>query len=318
MMDFEFPLKPPADLALTFRAASAYQALGHVPSTPSSLSLYSEGEQPRYRRAMRVGEAVVLVELTGEGSMDAPVVRAKLLATKGTVSEAALYQKIAWMVDPAFDPAPFYVLAATDPVLHTTVEALRGLRMLRFTSVFEALLVTIIEQQIALKAAQKAEIWLAQTYGDRVEYEGEGYYVYPTPERFAGLSEAELAPLKITFIRVRRMLDIARREMSGELQLEKLPEHGAEAMYAALVALPGVGHWTAAWAMIRSLGHFLYVGGADVALRAAVNHYYHGIKGRIEIPAMDAVFQRYGEYGGLAGFYTLLRWAFDKAAFEPR
>lgn len=317
MMDFEFALKPPADLALTFKAASAYQALGRaaLPTDPFSAH---KGEQARYRRAIRVGKAVALVEIADAGTIEAPVARTKLLAVNGAISEAVLYQKIAWMLDPAFDPAPFYALAAADPVLHTTVEALRGLRMLRFTSVFEALIVTIIEQQIALKAAQKAEIWLAQAYGDCIEYEGEGYYVYPTPEQFSALADETLAPLKITFVRVRRMLEIARREADGELQLEKLPAQGADTMYAALMALSGVGHWTAAWAMIRSLGHFLYVGGADVALRAAVNHYYHGIKGRIEIPAMDAVFRRYGEYDGLAGFYTLLRWAFDKTAFEAR
>ncbi len=309
MLDFVFSLRPTVDFGLTFTSAAGYQTLGHT---------HKEGELARYRQAVRVGGAVALVELTGEGTTAAPLMRVKLLAAKGAISEDGLRENMAWMIDPAFDPAPFYVLAAADPVLHGTVERLRGLRLLRFSSVFEALMVTIIEQQIALKAAQKAEMWLAETYGDSVAYEGERYYVYPTPERLAALEPAELAPLKITFVRVGRMLDIARREVPGELGLERLLVGGEKAMYAALRALPGVGHWTAAWTMIRSLGHFLYVGGADVALRSAVNHYYHGEKGRIDIPAMDAIFQRYGDYAGLAGFYTLTRWALDKSAFEVR
>ncbi|MBE2183771.1 MAG: DNA-3-methyladenine glycosylase 2 family protein [Anaerolineae bacterium] len=318
MLDFVFSLRPPVDFGLMFTAAAGYQTLGKAISSPDPLSVRRGGKQARYRRAMRVGEAVALVELAGEGTMEASLVRVNLLAAKGSLSEDVLRKNIAWMIDPAFDPAPFYALAAADPVLQGTVERLRGLRLLRFTSVFESLMVTIIEQQIALKAAQKAEMWLAETYGDSVEYQGERYYVYPTAERLAALEPAELASLKITFVRVGRMLAIARREVSGELGLERLLAGGEKAMYEALLALPGVGHWTAAWTMIRSLGHFLYVGGADVALRSAVNHYYHGVKGRIDIPAMDAVFQRYGDYAGLAGFYTLTRWALDKSAFEER
>ena len=54
------------------------------------------------------------------------------------------------------------------------------------------------------------------------------------------------------------------------------------------------------------------IGSADVALRAAVNHYYHGLPGRADVAVVEQTFAQYGEFAGLAAFYTIMRWAFDR------
>jgi DNA-3-methyladenine glycosylase II len=306
MQTFTFYLRPPFNFDLSVAAAAAYWAAGQAVVRDSKLT---------YRRAIRIGQALALVELVSDGTADTPRIEARLLAVSGTLQMSDLEREIGWMIDPAFDLAPFYAMAHDEPALHETIHQLYGLRFLRINSVFESLIVTMIEQQISLKSAQKAERWLVETYGDALDFDGERYYAFPTPERLATLSVDDLAPLKITFIRMGRIIEVARLQASGEIVLETLKHQSAETLYQALVGLRGVGHWTAAWTINRALGQFTYLGAADVALRAAVNHYVHGKTGRMNGREMDAYFARYGEFAGLAAFYIIMRWAFDKSAF---
>jgi DNA-3-methyladenine glycosylase II len=173
-------------------------------------------------------------------------------------------------------------------------------------------MLTMIEQQIALKMAQSAERWLLGSAGDPITHEAETYYAFPTPERIATMTVADLTPLKITFGRMQRMIDLSRAVVTGQLDLEALRDQPVEDVYRALVALNGIGHWTAAWTLVRAQGTHAFVGASDVALRAAVNHYYFGLTGRAAPQQVDQTFARYGAFAPLAAFYTLMRWAFDR------
>ncbi len=293
-MKFELFPRAPFDFARTATCSRLY-AINHQVSDGALFRLF------------HAGDGLALVRVTdassGAGSL---LVRAEVAATQGNVDEMQLAQAVYRWLDVEHSLAAFYDLAAGDPALHLIVHTLHGLHMLRTPSVFEALMVTMIEQQIALSAAQKAERWLTETYGDHLVHRGVRYSVFPKPHVIAALDEAALTPLKITFVRVRRMLAIARAVAEGSLDLEGLHTRNHDEAYAALLALNGVGHWTAAWTIIRALGKYLYVGSADVALRAAVNQYWHEQPGRASREMTDAHFAQYGEFAGEACVYTLI------------
>lgn len=275
--------------------------------------------QDALSRLFRLGSGLALVRVVDSGGDPAPPhLRAHVAARKGEVDEMELTALVRhWLaVDYSFNR--FYARAEQDPTLRLIVHTLHGLHMLRAPTVFEALMVTMIEQQIALSAAQKAERWLIETYGDWLEHEGIRYSAFPTPQTIATLDEAALTPLKITFVRMRRMLAIARAVADGSLDLESLRGATREEAYSALMALNGVGHWTAAWTMIRALGEYMYVGSADVALRAAVNQYWRGQPGRASQEDTDAHYAQYGDHAGEACVYTLMmlglaRYPLDRA-----
>lgn len=270
-------------------------------------------------RLLRAGDGLALVRVADAGGDPDPLrIRAEVVATRGTVDEAQLAQDIRhWLaVDLSF--ADFYDMAEGDPALRLIVHTLHGLHMLRTPSVFEALMVTMIEQQIALSAAQKAERWLIETYGDHLEYEGVRYSTFPTPQTIAGLNDVALTPLKITFIRMRRMIAVARAITEGILDLDTLRNKSKDESYAVLMALNGVGHWTAAWTMIRALGAFMYVGSADVALRAAVNQYWRAQPGRASREDTDAHFAQYGAFAGEACVYTLMALGLERYPLPRR
>lgn len=256
-------------------------------------------------RVFRVGDALALVRVTGTGGA-APRLRAECIAAQGRVDEDILAREVRrWLaVDVAL--TDFYQAAQGDAVLRRIVERLHGLHLLRTPSMFEALVVTMIEQQIALSAAQKAERWLVETYGESITHDGGRYHAFPTAAVLAQLDEAALTPLKITFVRMRRILALARAVCDGSLDLESLREGTPQYAHDVLLRISGVGHWTAAWTINRTLGVYRYIGSADVALRAAVNHYWHGLPGRAGRAETDAHFAAFGAYAGEACVYTLI------------
>jgi DNA-3-methyladenine glycosylase II len=288
---------PPYDFNLTASAARYYTTLG----------VWRGG---CYWRAIRAGDGIALVKIANRGSIDAPALDVWLVDWQGDIDETALTTTAARMLNLSLTVAPFYALARSDAAMSPIVEALYGLHSFQTESLYEALTITVIEQQIALASAQRGERWLIGWAGEQLTYGGESFYTFPRAARLAAASVEDLTPLKITFGRMQRLIDIARLETQHSF--ERFRDLPHEAIYAALTALKGVGHWTAAWTMNRGLGQFVYVGSADVALRAAVNWYFYGQKGRAEPALTDALFARYGENAGLAAYYTLMKWALDR------
>ena len=263
-----------------------------------------------FRRALRVGSQIALIEARDAGSVDAPSIALRLLASSGAVEPNDVLRQAACALNTSGDLRPFYDFARSDDVLWPVIEPLHGLHSLQTETVFEALLLTIIEQQISLAGAHRAQRWLLAWADEGITFDGERYYVFPSAERLARATVDELMPLKITFQRMQRMIDLARLERVDSLErLRGLPPDPA---YEALLDLKGVGRWTAAWTMTRGLSCYRYFGSADVALRAAVNHYFFGESGRCAADLTDATFARYGAFDALAAYYTISRWAFER------
>ena len=282
-MKFRYYPQPPYDFALTANASRYYSTLHRL-------------ENGTLCRTLRIGDQVVLARAASAGTVDQPVIDVEVEAVHGRVSLDQVEAKVRRWLDIDDDLGAFYTAANTDSVLAETVRKLHGLRLLRTDSVFEAAVITMIEQQIALSAAQRAERWLIETYGETMRHAGRSYPVFPAPVHLALLDETALTPLKITFVRIRRLLALAQHGSA----IESIMMLDGDSAYRSLMAYEGIGHWTAAWTMIRALGHYPYVGSGDVALRAAVNAYWLGLPGKATPAETGAQFARFAPYDGLA------------------
>jgi DNA-3-methyladenine glycosylase II len=293
---------PPYDFGLTLALLSRY-------AYPTVDTVHDGA----YWRVLPASDGLALARVENRGTAQAPRLEAYLAA--GSIHPAErdqLLARLGHILGAELDSRPFFAYARSDTQLWAIVGPLAGLRWLRTPSTFEALMTTIIEQQISWVGAQRAQRWLVEWGGRRLTCNGQTHYAFPTPEQIAAASEAELTPLKITFKRMRVMIDIAGQVAAGTLDLEELRQRSPEEAYRALVALRGVGHWTASWTIQRAQGHHNYVGHNDVALQAAVNHYFYGGQGRIPAQQVIDTFARYGAYAGLAAHYTILRWVLDR------
>jgi 3-methyladenine DNA glycosylase/8-oxoguanine DNA glycosylase len=286
-------ISPPYDLHLTARLMARYHGV-----------LETHRADGYYRAVAPAGDASLF--RATQDRPDAPVI-VEIIAGPDT---PAVHARAAHVLGVSDDFSGFYAMAEGDERLWPVVESLYGLHHFASETVFEALAQVLIEQQISLSAALKAQRTLAEWGGRFIDHEGERYYRFPHVQQIAEANaETLFSLLKITRRRVAYLQAIARDIAAGRLDLEALRGVPAEEAYASLTALKGIGHWTAAWTLIRGLGVYAYAGHNDVALRDAVAHYFFDSDERVSAATVDAVFAEYAPYSGLAAFYTLMAWA---------
>jgi DNA-3-methyladenine glycosylase II len=263
-------------------------------------------------RVISANSGLVLLRVSSNGTADAPQLDVEVATSSGDVDDKALIENIKHVLPTHHDWSAFYSAASADAGLWGIVKPLVGLPELRTASLFEALMLTTIEQQINWMTAQKAQRWLIEWAGNKLEYEGRVYYAFPTPAQIAAATVEDLKPLKITFKRMAMMIELSKQVANAEFDLEGLRNVEPMEAYKRLTGIKGIGHWTAAVTLERALGYTHWVAYNDVGLQAATNRYLLGGSGRIPAELVSELFARYGEYAGLAARYTLFRWVFEQ------
>ena len=147
------------------------------------------------------------------------------------------------------DPREFQ---PADPLLRR-LHALRpGLRLARSGAVMEALLPAILEQKVTSTEAYRAWRGIVLRYGEPAPGPaGEaGMRVAPAPSLLAELPYYAFQPLGLE----RRRAEVIRRVCAMAAAIEAAGADGSGALAARLLAIPGIGPWTAAEVAVRALG----------------------------------------------------------------
>jgi DNA-3-methyladenine glycosylase II len=165
-----------------------------------------------------------------------------------------------------FDLDAFTAFAATESVLSTLLDPLRGFRPPVAPDPYETLVTSITAQQISLHAAFAVRNRLIQAFGQAFEHA----YAFPTRERMAAAEPAELLPLGFSRRKAGYVVGLARSDFDLHA-LAALPD---DEVKARLVELPGIGEWTADWFLARHLARPDAWPAGDLGLRKAVLHFY--------------------------------------------
>lgn len=127
-----------------------------------------------------------------------------------------------------------------------------NLRLTQTHSVFDALVWSIIGQQINLPFASLLRRRLIERTGTPVG--DSGLYAPPAPGAVAALEPADLLPLQFSRQKADYLITAARLAASGKLDLEKLPAMSATRAERTLLAVRGLGPWSVNYIMMRALG----------------------------------------------------------------
>lgn len=160
-----------------------------------------------------------------------------------------------------FDLAAFYAWAAARPPLAALTERLRGFRPPLQPDPWEALVTSITAQQVSLFAAVAIRNRLIERLGEPVGTA----WAFPTRERVAAGGEAELVAAGFT----RRKAEYAVALARGDLDLHALASLDDYEVRARIVAVRGLGPWTAEWFLARHLARPRAWPAGDLALRKA-------------------------------------------------
>ncbi len=196
------------------------------------------GDETVFARSVRLprGSAAISISLDGDSGIQCS-------ARLDSVADiATLVARVRRMFDLDADSVAIDQALGTDPTLGPLVAARPGVRLPGSIDAEETLFRTLIGQQISVAAARTVLGRLA------VELGGGG--LFPTAEQ---LAEHGREVLRGPANRVATVVRVAEAVASGELSLDvSVP---VDEFRAALVALPGIGPWTAGYLAMRVLGN---------------------------------------------------------------
>jgi DNA-3-methyladenine glycosylase II len=158
---------------------------------------------------------------------------------------------------------------------------------------YGALVRAIVGQQLSVSAARSIFTRLTDRYGGRT----------PTPQQILAeepeelRSAAGLSRAKVGFLR-----SLAEHVISGELELERLDELDDDAVIAELVAVKGLGDWTAHMFLMFQLERPDVLPVGDLGIRRAIERAY-GLDELPDAAAIEAIAAPWRPYRTLACRY---------------
>ena len=177
-------------------------------------------------------------------------------------------------------------LAAADPKMAALIERVGTIDIAtrlkrrseeRPADAYGALLRAIVGQQLSTKAARTIYGRVLDLFDGRT----------PTPEQLLAAKEEDLRAAGLSGRKVEYIRDLASHVLSGELELDRFGELPDEEVIEEIVAVRGLGRWTAEMFLLFHLERPDVLSGGDLGIRKAVQIEY-GLK---EMPTPERVLE---------------------------
>ena len=246
-IDLVLPVRAPfdADGLFAWMAVRAVAGVETATATSFARTLALPGGPAWFRLRADRGRVRLEARLTRLGDLPVLVARARRL------------------FDLDADPVAIDEALSRHPELAAAVAGTPGMRVPGAADPHEMLVRAMVGQQISVAAARTALVRLTEALGERVaEHEGTDR-LFPT---MAAIAEHGADVLRGPAARIRAITGAAALMASGELSLS--PGDDAADQRARLLALPGIGPWTADYVRMRVTGDPDVVLPGDVAARA--------------------------------------------------
>ena len=256
-----------------------------------------------YRRLIDLDDKLVLASVRSIGTLEAPELALELQGPELSPDDVeSATDRVSWLLGVDQDLAPFYELGRADQAMAGLVEQFYGLHLPHTASVFEALVLAVLGQQISTNVARIIRTLLIETFGPSAEFDGETYYAFPRPASIWASSPAELHTMKLTQRKSEYVHGLAGSALDPEMGLECLEELTDREIVEKLVALRGVGMWTAQWALIRAVGRPDALPLGDLALRRVVSRLFMDGED-VNDAKVEEIAQRWSPYRTYATVY---------------
>ncbi len=224
-------------------------------------------ESEKYRRVLRLGAGLGLVQVTNRGTLDRPELSFELLhgelpTDERPTLEATLRRVLGLDVDPRLLERATQAEARLAP----TALALRGMRPPRFAALFDAFASVVPFQQVSLDAGVATVNRLVERFGRSLQHEGRTWYAFPSAEVIADARVDSVARCGMSRRKAETIRRAARAIAAGELTESRLARVSSDEAIELLCELPGIGPWSAALILLRGLGRLEVFPAGDVGV----------------------------------------------------
>lgn len=239
---------------------------------------------------IRPGQEKIIVQiLAGETSEEA---------------RAAIRQYVTEWFDLNTDLRPFYRIGKNDPMLRGLIEKFHGYRIIGQPDLFESIVWAILGQQINLSFAYTLKQRFVETFGERVLYNKESYFLFPTPALVAGLPDARLLSLQFSRQKSRYTIAVGEAFASGQLSKEMLTGLPLQEAKEKLMRIKGIGNWTANYALMKTFRYPDAFPLEDAGLHNAIRN----LRNMKKKPTLVEVKKIFKKYKGWEAYATLYLW----------
>lgn len=174
-----------------------------------------------------------------------------LLDIEGAAASSlyGIARRVRRMFELDFDPQQIERSFAASDLLADLCRSYPGLRLSRAWDPFELAVSTILGQFVSMEYARALFRQLMEAEGDRYDFRGQTVILFPSPEK---LRSADLATVKTTNARRETIRRLCEAVFGKDLHFDQGQD--LRVFRQKLLAIKGVGPWTAEYIALRGLG----------------------------------------------------------------
>ncbi len=274
-------------------------------SGDKQIRTYSNGQ---FTQVLKLNGKLTIVKLASAGTVEQPKITVELKSNSPITlqDKQKAEEAVRFIFNLDFDLCSFYSEVKNDCIMTQIAQQLYGLKNPTTPTVFEALVDSIVEQQISIKVAHALEERLVKKFGESLALNGETYYAYPTPQNIASVSIEEIRNCGLSQRKAEYIQQTAELIVNGKLDLEHLKTHqNPEEIISELDAIRGIGVWTAELTMLRGMQKLNALPADDLGVRRVISRYFCGGKPIRSAEARE-IAKSWGKWKGLAAFYLII------------
>lgn len=242
---------------------------------------------------LTIGETRFVVTVQATGTTESPT----FLVSDNVKEQPALLQRLKevlmWEVD-LKEVADHFQGTDLAPLFQKYL----GLPLIRDVDLYRCLLTQIIHQQLNMTFAYRLTERFAKMYGEEMD----GCWFFPSPVHVAALHPEELKALQFSTRKAEYIIGVSKAIVEGALNLDRFPSLTDDEVTRQLIALRGVGHWTAQCLLLFGLGRPDLFLPADIGIQNGLKKVYQ-LKEKPTYEEMEKWSEPWAPYRSYASLY---------------
>jgi DNA-3-methyladenine glycosylase II len=259
-----------------------------------------------WRRVLAICNAPVAIAVTQTRNGSRPEVEVRISATRPQAMKAEVAATASRMLGLDLDLSGFYRLARGDARLRELADRLRGMKPVRYATVFEAFANAVACQLVSLSAGMHVLNRVAEATGIPCLVDTTTMRSFPTAAAIARSNPDELRALGLSRQKGEYLIGLARLALdSSDPDFASVGALDDEHAIARLLKIRGVGRWTAEYVMLRGFGRINIFPGDDVGGRNKLFEWL-GARDEPTYAGVSKMLERWHPYGGLIYLHLIV------------
>jgi DNA-3-methyladenine glycosylase II len=256
-----------------------------------------------WRRVLMIGRSPIELAVTQTRRGDNPEIEVRMSTAQLRDIKDEVAASVTRMLGLNLDLSGFYRLCRDDTMLRPLAERLRGMKPVRYPTVFEAFANAVACQLVSLSAGMHVLNRIAESFGAKASGPMRSF---PAAAAIARSNPDALRALGLSRQKGEYLIELARFATNPkDRDFSSIGALGDAAAIERLSEIRGVGRWTAEYVLLRGFGRINIFPGDDVGGR---NKLYQFL-GETTAPNYDGVrriMERWHPYGGLIYLHLLV------------